>query len=241
MFGTLANAAAVIAGGLIGFFLKKGLKQEVLESIMKVMGIAIFIIGLNGVLVNMLTAGTDGTITDDGGMLLLVSLVLGTLVGELLKIEEKINNFGLYVEKKVKSDGFAKGFVSASIIFCVGSMGILGSINDGLTGDSSLLFIKSVLDGITALILASTMGIGVTFAFVPVLVYQGAISLFASSLSELLNSSANIISDFSMVGNAIIICIGINFIFGTKLKTANMLPAILVPILYNLLITVKIL
>jgi uncharacterized membrane protein YqgA involved in biofilm formation len=241
MFGTFANAAAVIAGGLIGFFLKKGLKQDVLDSIMKVMGVAIFIIGLNGVLTNMLTVGEGGKISDEGGMLLLISLVVGTLLGEILRLEDRVNSFGMYIEKKVKSDGFAKGFVSASIIFCVGSMGILGAINDGLSGDSSLLFIKSVLDGVTALILASTMGIGVVFAFAPVFVYQGAIALFASSISELLTSSANMISDFSMVGNAIIICIGFNFIFGTKIKTANMLPAIFVPILYNLLIMVEIL
>lgn len=241
MTGTLVNAAAVIVGGALGLVLKKGIKQEILDSVMKAVGVSVLIIGMNGVLTSMLTAGENGKITDSGGMLLLLSLVIGTLLGELLRLDDRINAFGLAIEKKAGADGFAKGFVSASIIFCVGSMGILGSISDGLTGDSSVLFVKSVLDGVTALVLASTMGAGVIFSFVPVLVYQGLITLFASSISGVLESCGEMMTQFSMVGYAIVFCIGINFIAGQKFKTANMLPAIFIPILYNLLIMVEIL
>ena len=238
MFGTIVNAAAVIIGGLIGFFLKKGIRKEIMDGIMKAEGIAVIVIGMNGVITNMLSVGADGKITESGGLVLLISLVLGALVGELLKIDEKINSLGNKIEKKVKTEGFSKGMVSACLIFCVGSMSIIGSINDGLAGDSSVLFIKSTLDFITAIVLASTMGIGVVFSFVPLFIYQGSISLFASAIKPVIEAYPDMMLQFSAVGYAIIMCIGINFIAGEKFKTANLLPAMLVPVLYNLLIMV---
>jgi len=169
-----------------------------------------------------------------------LSLVIGTFVGELLRLDDKINNFGLSIESKLKSDGFAKGFVSASIVFCIGSMGIMGAINDGLSGDSSLLLVKSVLDGVTSVVFASTMGSGVLFSVVPVLAYQGVISLFASYISPVLELCPNMMPQFNMVGSALIVCIGFNFISDSKIKTANLLPALLVPVLYNLITLVEI-
>ena len=139
----------------------------------------------------------------------------------------------------MKFDGFARGFVSATLVYCVGSMAILGPINDGLTGDYSLLLVKSVLDAVTALVLTSTMGIGAIFAGASVLIYQGVISLFASSVSSVLSSAANMMSDITMVGSALIICIGLNFITNAKLRTANMLPSIIVAIVYNLVLMVE--
>ena len=234
MFGTLVNVIAVIAGGSIGILLKKGIRSEIMENVMKAEGIAVLIIGMNGVLTNMLSVGENGKITENGGLLLLISLALGTFFGEIIKLDDRINGIGKTIESKVKSDGFSKGFVSAFVIFCVGSMSIIGSVNDGLSGDTEVLFVKSALDFITAAVLASTMGIGVVFACVPLFVYQGGISLFASQIKPLIESCPEMLTQFSMVGYAIIMCIGFNFIAGTKIKTANLLPAMLVPVMYNL-------
>lgn len=235
MLGTIINVITVILGGTIGLLLKKSIKSEIMDNVMKAEGVAVLIIGMNGVLTNMLSVGEGGKIVENGGLVLLISLALGMLVGEITKLDDRINSLGGWVEKRVKSDGFSKGFVSAFIIFCVGSMSIIGSINDGLSGDSSVLIVKSTLDFITAMVLASAMGIGVIFACVPLFVYQGSISLFASFIKPFIENYPEMMSQFSMVGYAIIMCIGINFIAGQKIKTANLLPAMLVPVLYNLL------
>lgn len=234
MFGTVVNVVTVILGGLLGIFLKKSIKSEIMDNVMKAEGIAVFIIGMNGVLTNMLSVVDEGKIVENGGLVLLISLALGAFFGEIIKIDDRINSIGKFVEQKVGSDGFSKGFVSAFIIFCVGSMSIIGSVNDGLSGDSSVLIVKSTLDFITAMVLASAMGIGVAFACVPLFVYQGTISLFASQIKPLIEGNPEMMMQFSAVGYAIIMCIGINFIVGQKIKTANLLPAMLVPILYNL-------
>lgn len=220
--------------------LKKGVKESLMNSILKIEGVAVFIIGMNGVLTTMISVGEDGALSSNGGMLLLLSLVIGTFFGETFNLDHKINSFGLSLEHKLKSEGFARGFVSSSIIFCVGSMGIMGALNDGLYGDSSLLLVKSVLDGVTSVVLASTMGLGVLFSAVPVFIYQAVISLFASNIAPVLEMCGNMMNDFNIVGGALVMCIGFNFICDAKIKTANLLPSLLVPILYNLLLMVEI-
>lgn len=239
MTGTIVNVVTVIVGGLIGMLLKKNIKSEIMDNVMKAEGIAVLIIGMNGVLTNMLSVGEDGKLSESGGLVLLISLALGAFIGEILKIDDGIGRLGKWVEKRVGSDGFSKGFVSAFIIFCVGSMSIIGAINDGLSGDSSVLFVKSTLDFITAAVLASTMGIGVVFACVPLFVYQGAISLFSAYIKPFIDAYPEMMNQFSAVGYAIIMCIGINFIVGQKIKTANLLPAMMIPVMYNLLKTVE--
>lgn len=235
MLGTIVNVITVIVGGLLGMLLKKGIKSEIMDNVMKAEGVAVLVIGMNGVLTNMLSVGENGKIVENGGLVLLISLALGAFIGEILKIDDRLNGLGAWVEKRVKSDGFSKGFVSAFIIFCVGSMSIIGAVNDGLSGDSSVLFVKSTLDFITAMVLASAMGIGVVFACVPLFAYQGIISLFASYIKPVIEEFPDMMTQFSMVGYAIIMCIGINFIAGQKIKTANLLPAMLIPVMYNLL------
>ena len=235
MLGTIVNVITVIVGGLFGMLLKKGIKSEIMDNVMKAEGVAVLVIGMNGVLTNMLSVGENGKIVENGGLVLLISLALGAFIGEILKIDDRLNGLGAWVEKRVKSDGFSKGFVSAFIIFCVGSMSIIGAVNDGLSGDSSVLFVKSTLDFITAMVLASAMGIGVVFACVPLFAYQGIISLFASYIKPVIEEFPDMMTQFSMVGYAIIMCIGINFIAGQKIKTANLLPAMLIPVMYNLL------
>jgi len=238
MFGTIVNAAAILVGGLLGLLIKKGIPKSIEDSILKVNGLVVSIIGLNGVLSATLTAdAATGKISSSGEMLLLISMVVGTLIGEFCRLDDRLYGFGRWIETKAHADGFAQGFISASLVFCIGAMSIIGALNDGLTGDSKTLLIKSVLDGTSAVIFGATMGIGVAFAAIPVFLYQGAIAMLSGVLSPLI--SADLLNMICLVGYAIVICIGLNFLFNTKIKTANLLPALLVPIVYNLLMMLK--
>ena len=230
MTGTLVNCAAVIAGGSIGLIFKKGIKDSYTESVNKSLGLAILIIGLNGVISNMFSVA-DGKISSSGELLLVVYLVIGTLFGEMLKLEQRFNGFCTGIESKFKAGGFASGFVNGTVLFCVGAMAIIGSINDGLRGDSSVLFVKSALDFTTAIIFGATLGFGVIFTFIPLLIYQGGITLLAGSLSGILQG--DVLTQLCAVGYSIIMAIGINFIFDKKFKTLNMLPSIFLPVVYH--------
>lgn len=233
--GTLVNAAAVIMGGLLGLLLRRGVSKKIEETAMKLLGLAVFIIGLQGVFAAMVTV-KDGALETNGSLLLIASLVIGGVAGELMDIDGLLTRGGKRIEERFGKEGFAKGFISASLIFCVGAMAILGALNDGLAGDPSTLFVKSMLDFVCAIILASTLGFGVIFSFVPVLVYQGGITLLAGFLAPLL--SPDFLNEICMVGYAIVMCIGINFLEFTTVRTANLLPALLVPILWRLVLAI---
>ncbi|MBQ8869293.1 MAG: DUF554 domain-containing protein [Oscillospiraceae bacterium] len=232
--GTLINVAAILLGGFIGLFLKKGLDEKLIDSVMKAIGVAVMFVGISGALTGLLKV-TDGGLETSGTMLMIISLILGTFVGELLKIEDRLESVGEKLKKAVKakdSGSFVEGFVTTTLIFCVGAMAIVGSLEDGLTGNFSMLAAKSVLDGIMAIIVASTMGIGVLFSAIPVFLYQGAITLLAEFISPVL--SDQLVLNLSYIGSALIFGIGVNQVFGKKIKTGNMLPALLVPIVYEL-------
>ncbi|MBE6789207.1 MAG: DUF554 domain-containing protein [Ruminococcaceae bacterium] len=233
--GTLINVIAILAGGFIGLFVKKGLNQKLLDSVMKAIGVAVMFVGISGALTGLLKITEGGAIETSGTMLMIVSLILGTFIGELLKIEDRLESIGEKLKGAVKAkDGgnFVEGFVTTTLIFCVGAMAIVGSLEDGLTGDFSMLAAKSVLDGIMAIIVASTMGIGVLFSAIPVLLYQGAITLLAEFISPILSNE--LVLNLSYIGSALIFGIGVNQVFGKKIKTGNMLPALLIPIVYEL-------
>ncbi len=230
MTGTLVNCVAVIIGGLIGLLLKKGIKETYTDSINKALGLAVLIIGINGVIANMFTA-ENGKLSSSGELLLVVFLVLGTLIGELLKLDERFGKFCKNIEGKFKAKGFASGFINGTVLFCVGAMAIVGSISDGLTGDSSVLFVKSALDFVNAIIFGATLGFGVIFTFIPLLVYQGGISLLAGTLTDILQGE--LLVQICMVGYAIIMAIGFNFLLEKKFRTLNMVPALLLPVAYH--------
>ncbi len=236
--GTIVNVLAVLFGGTVGILLKKKIRDSFTGSMMKAQGVALFVIALNGLLSSMLSVGEDGRIESNGGLLLLLSFVIGNFLGEWLRLDDRVNGLGEQLEKKIGVGGFSKGFIAASLIFCIGSMSVMGPLEEGISGIHDLLFVKSVLDGVTALVLSSTLGWGVLAAAVPVLVYQGAITLFAQSLSPLLTNGGNLVNDFSMVGYGIILCIAFNFVTDSKIKTANLLLALLVPIVYDLILLV---
>ena len=217
MMGTIVNAAAVAVGGLLGLVFKRGMKPALEESIHKALGIAVLVLGLNGMISAMITVSEDGRLSSSG---------------ELLRIDDRLNHFGQIVEQKVGGEGVATSFVSGTLMFCVGAMTIVGAINDGLYGDPSTLYVKSMLDGIAAVVFGATMGAGVCLCVVPILVYEGGLSLLAGMLAPYLQG--DLLDQICMVGYAMVTCIGINFISKeAKIKTSNLLPALLVPILWT--------
>ncbi len=230
MTGTLVNCAAVIAGGAIGLIFKKGIKDSYSESINKSLGIAVLIIGLNGVITNMLSYD-NGKLTSSGELLLVIFLVLGTLIGEIFRLDDRFSSLSKKIDGKFKGGGFASGFVNGTLLFCVGAMTIIGSVNDGLLGDSSVLFVKSALDFTAAIIFGATLGFGVIFSCIPMLIYQGGITLLAGTLSDVL--VGDVLTQVCSVGYAIIMAIGLNFLLTKKFKTLNMLPAMFLPVAYH--------
>lgn len=238
MTGTIINTAAVILGGCIGLGIKKGLPEHINQAVTYMLGLSSSVIGLNGLLGTMITVDTaTGRLSSAGELLLLGSLALGALAGELLRIDDRLNHIGDLVEKRLGASHFSKGFISASVLFCVGAMTIMGSVQDGLGQGYSILLTKSSLDFIASIVLASGLGVGVPCSALTVLIYQGGLTLLAGALADVL--AGTLLDQLCMVGYAIVICIGINFFGVVKIKTANLLPALLVPILYNLLILLK--
>ena len=231
MMGTIVNAAAVVAGGLLGLALKRGMKPSLEESIHKALGIAVLVLGFNGILGAMFTVGEDGSLSSSGELLLIISLVVGMLTGELLRIDDRLDRLGRVIERRVGGEGIAASFVSGTLLFCVGAMTIVGAINDGLYGDPSTLYAKSMLDGIAAIVFGASLGAGVCLCAIPILVYQGGLTLLAGLLEPYLQGA--LLDEICMVGYAMVACIGINFISKeAKIKTANLLPALLVPVVW---------
>lgn len=232
MSGVVINAVAVFAGCAIGLLFKKGIPDAIEKSINKMLGLGTGIFAINGILTAMITI-VDGKLQSDGTIVLLISLVLGVIVGELLKIDDKFERLGRKVEQKFHAkDGLAKGFITSTLLFCVGAVTIMGSIDAGL-GDNELLMVKSVMDFITAIILTSSLGIGVGFSAFSILVIQGAIALSAGLIQPVITDQ--LINLFCMVGYSVLLCMSLNLMEISKIKTANLLPALVIPILYYFL------
>jgi len=238
MPGTITNVAAILVGGAAGLLLKKILSKRITDTVMQGVGLAVIIIGLAGALGAVFTVA-DGALSSDHIMFMIISLAVGALIGELVNIEGRLNAFGMFCEKKLKKPdedrAFAQGFVTATLVFCVGSMAIVGSLEDGIRGSSDILFAKSVLDGITAMIFASTMGVGVLFSAVIVGVYQGSITLLAFVIAPYLSDV--VVTQMSLVGSVLIMSIGLNMLKIAKIKVGNLLPAIFIPAVYHAVIT----
>jgi len=230
MFGVLFNGVAVLLSGLIGMFIKKGIPTSIEKSIKNSMGIVVVIIGLNGVLTNMITVRNNGTLQANGEILLVVSLAIGTLLGEILKLDDKFNGLSDKIENKFHIEGFTNGFVTASSIYCIGAMAIIGSINSGLLGDHTVLITKSIIDFVVGIVLAASLGIGVMFSFIPVVLYQGSIALLAGLLNSVLVDE--LLAQICFVGYTIIACLGLNLMTNLKFKVINMIPSIFVPVVY---------
>ena len=230
--GTLINALLILVGGAIGLIFKKAVSKQMEFSIHKATGVAVLIIGSCGVLSAMLKTNANGGVSSSGELILVVSLALGTFVGELLKLDERLNKGCKWIENKCKMSNFSTGFITSTMIYCIGAMAIVGAINDGLLGDSSTLITKGIIDGITSVVLAASLGYGVLFSAIPILVYQGGMTLLAGLLDKVL--VGELLSNICMVGYALVMCIGINFLYNgdKQIKTVNMLPSLLVPVGY---------
>lgn len=230
--GTIINTVAVICGGLLGMLFKKGIKDKVQQTLMAACGVSTIFIGIAGTLEGMLTT-VEGNIKTKGTMLLIFSLVIGSVFGEIIDIEKRMDSVGEKLKKLLKAENdnrFVEGFVSASLIICVGAMAIVGSIQDGLTGDYSMLLAKSVLDFVIVTIFASSYGIGAMCSAIAVFVYQGAITLIANFGGNFIGEE--LIGYLSYVGSALIFCVGINITFGKRIKVGNMLPSLVIPVIY---------
>lgn len=237
--GTLVNAVLVVVGSAIGLLLKKAIPERFKESMVQALAFATMTIGITGVINASSSVIEGGRLSGNYIMLMVISLAVGTFIGELINIEKRLNKMGSFLEKKFSSketeSTFAKGFVTASLVFCVGSMAILGSLNDGILHDPTILITKSILDMIMALIFASTMGIGVMFSVFTVVIYQGLITLCASFIAPVLTET--VISQMSLVGSVLIMGIGFNFIYKPELKLANMLPSMFIPLVWYIIQT----
>ncbi len=221
--GTMVNCAAIIAGCAVGLILKKGFPEKWQETIMYGVALCIFLIGV------------EMAQKSQNMLLVIASVVIGSIIGEMLEIHEKLNAFGAWVEKKLlgekrqDSGSFGRGFISASLIFCIGAMAIVGSIEDGLTGNHQILFAKAMLDGILSIIFGANMGAGVALSAVPVGLYQGTITLLASWMQNLL--TPDIIREVSAAGGILIMAIGVVQAKLLPIHLANQIPALPVAVL----------
>ena len=220
MFGTIVNTVAILVGGFVGLLFRKGIADRFKTTVMQALGLSVFMIGLAGAL------------RSDNILLLIFSMVVGSLVGEALNIEEKLNRFGRWVESRSgQGEGqVARGFVAASLIYCVGAMAIVGALESGLTGSHETLYAKSLLDGVSAVIFASTLGPGVLLSALSVLVYQGGITLAAGALAAILLDS--VILEMAAIGGLLIMGIAINILEIKRIPVGNMLPAVFIPLMY---------
>jgi len=235
--GTIVNMVLILLGSSIGILLQGGLKQRFQTTIMNALGLAVMFIGISGALQGLFVVQGEGLGTANV-MLMIMSLAIGAFVGEWIDIEARLDSVGEWIKQKLKVKGekgknFVEGFVNSSLLFCIGAMAIIGSLQDGISGDASMLYAKGVIDGTVAIFFASTLGIGVFFSIVPLGIYQGVITLSAKYIEPYL--SDQMIANLSFIGSVLIFGIGINMIFGKKIKCGNLLPAVLVPIIYELI------
>jgi len=224
LLGSIANAAAIIIGGVVGSIFKRGLRERFSSLIMSALGLFTLAIG-------MMFAVESKNI-----MIVVFSLVLGAILGEWIDIEKKMNDLGNFAEDKLKvhEGSFSQGFVTASLLFCVGSMAIMGALQSGLANDHKILLTKALMDGITSIVFASTLGIGVVLSSLPVFIYQSIITLLASVIAPFLSEA--VITEMTATGGVLLIGVGINILEIKKIKVGNMLPAIFLPIILMMFI-----
>lgn len=234
--GTIINAILVIVGSLAGLLFKKILPERLKSTLLQAVGLIVMFVGIGGAVSATLTF-SDGAFGTKDTLNMILSMVFGTVIGELIDIEKRLDTFGAFCQRKlIKGDAkstFAEGMVTASLIFVVGAMAVVGALDNGIRGDNSTLVAKGIIDCITGMVLASTLGIGVMFSAIPVFLYQGAIALLGVYIEPYLTDA--VISQMSFSGSILIFAIGVNMLGLTKIKVGNMPPAIFMPIVFDLL------
>lgn len=224
MQGTFVNTIAIIIGSLVGVALRGGVPVRYKETVIGAIGLAVLLIG------------TKSALQTDALLLVIISLALGSLLGEALGIEDRLERMGHWIGRRLagREEGVANAFVTASLVFCVGAMAVVGSLESGLNGNHQTLYAKSLLDGVTSMIFASTLGIGVLFSALVVFLYQGTITLSAAYLKPFLTPP--VVAQMTAVGGLLILAIGFNILGIKRLRIGNMLPAIGMPLIYDLIL-----
>ena len=237
--GTIINVFAIIIGATVGILLHKIIPTRLKNTVTSAVGLSVCFVGISGVVSKMLVSN-NGVFETKDTMLMVASLVIGAFIGELFNIEKQLERFGNFCKSHIKSKKenarFTEGFVSSSLLFCVGAMAIVGSLEDGLTGNYTTLFAKSLMDGTVSIFFAASMGAGVYLSVLPIALYQGGITILAGVIKPYL--STVLIDQLSLVGSVLIFAIGLNMCANTKIKIGNLLPAVLVPIVYNIIISI---
>lgn len=230
--GTIINVAAIIAGGLLGKLCGRFLSERYQDTLNKVCGVSVLFLGIAGALEGMLTVNGTGVVSG-GSMLIVISLALGALIGEFLNFEDKFERFGEWLKQKTGNSNeknFVDAFVTASLTVCIGAMAIVGAIEDGIFGDYSILATKAILDLIIILVMTSSMGKGCAFSAIPVAILQGSVTLLARFIKPILTVEA--LANLSLVGSILIFCVGLNLVWGKKIRVANLLPAIVIAVIF---------
>ena len=240
--GTLVNAAAILAGSLLGMLLTwlAGHFSTLLPAGSTLLAERLKTIIMQGVALCVMYLGISGCLEGNNSLIAILSMVLGALIGELLDLDKRMRSLGDWVQKRTEhlvtnggQASISEGFVTASLLFCVGAMAIVGALQDGLTGDHSTLFAKSLLDGISSIVFGASLGLGVAFSAVAILLYQGSISLLASFLQPYLGDA--VMAEMTCVGSLLIVALSLNMLGLTKIKVMNLVPAIFLPILLCLI------
>ena len=229
--GTIINTTVVIVGGIFGLFFGKLLTERIQKALVNACGVSTLFIGIGGVIEKMITVD-GGVLTAGGTLIIILSMLIGSLIGEIIDIDKGITKLGEYLKVKFKSENdesFIQGFLTASVTFCVGAMTIIGSIEDGISGDYSILLAKSVLDFIMVIVFTSTLGKGCIFSAICVFVIQSAFTLLGYFIGPILSAQA--LDNLSLVGSVLIFCVGVNLLWKDKIKVANTLPAVVIAVI----------
>lgn len=228
--GTIINVAAIILGGIVGRLFGRILSERYQDTLTKACGISVLFIGIAGALEGMLVI-EENRIVSGKAMMIVVCLALGALFGELLNIEDKFERFGEWLKKKTgnaKEKLFVEGFVTASLTVCIGAMAIVGAIEDGIFGDYSILATKAVLDFIIIIVMTGSLGKGCVFSAIPVGILQGSVTVLAKFIKPVMTDAA--LANLSLIGSILIFCVGLNLVWGKKIRVANLLPAIVLAV-----------
>ena len=224
--GTIINSASIAVGGLIGLLAGRLFRQDQQEAVNKACGISVMFIAIAGAMQGMLYID-EGKILSGKSMLVVLCLALGTIAGEIIGIERGFERFGEWLKVKTGNSGdsqFVNAFVTASLTVCIGAMSIVGAIQDGISGDYSTLAVKAVLDLIIIAVMTSSLGKGCMFSAIPVFLFEGALTVLARLISPIMTETA--VAHLSLVGAVLIFCVGVNLVWGKKVRVANMLPAV---------------
>ena len=235
-FGTILNVAGIVFGGLVGLFCGKLITPQIQNTLLKANGICVLFLGIAGTLEQMIHV-QDGRLLSTGTMMMILSMSIGALIGELINLDSRMEQFGEWLKQKTgnaKDRLFVDGFVTASLTVSIGAMAIVGALQDGLTGNFSTLLTKAILDLIIICVMTASMGKGCIFSAIPVALLQGTVTLLAKSIEPIMTEAA--LSNLSFVGNMLIFCVGVNLVFeNTRIKVANMLPAIIIAVAWAFL------